>query len=227
MWIRHRRKASLDAAGCSPSLADLPFLRLGRSNHTQFTFAPLLDFPHQASAVVLSPDHTVVVTTSGDVFTFGLNRFGQLGYTLDAPTPSSRPSNTSADEPIQFSPRRVVGALKKEVVLGAAASRTHTAVFTADGLFTWGTNKGQLGYPAAGTAVQVMPRKVTIVSQPIVMLTATENATACLLESKDVVVLYHEGYIKISFPLTPFPSKMQAYRPPQVSRLSPLPFALR
>ena len=161
------------------------------------------------------------MTTSGDVFTFGLNRFGQLGYALDAPSPNpaSRPANASADEPIQFLPRRVVGALKKEVVLGAAASRTHTAVFTADGLFTWGTNKGQLGYPAAGTTVQVMPRKVTIVSQPIVMLTATENATACLLESKDVVVLYHEGYIKISFPLTPFPSKMQAYRPPQVSSI--------
>lgn len=205
---------------CSVLQADWSLThRLGRSNHTQFTFAPLSNFTHQASSVVLSPDHTVVITTAGDVFTFGLNRFGQLGYTLDAPSSStSRPSNTSADEPIQFTPRRVVGALKKEVVLGAAASRTHTAVFTADGLFTWGTNKGQLGYPATPgqSAVQVMPRKVTLVQQPIVMLTATENATACLLESKDVVVLYHEGYIKIAFPLTPFPSKMQAYRPPQV-----------
>lgn len=192
--------------------------RLGRTTHTQFTFSRLLDFPHQASSVVTSPDHTVIVTTSGDVYTFGLNRFGQLGYALEqsaAPAPASR-GGAGNDEPIQFSPRRVVGALKKEVVLGAAASRTHTVVFTADSLYTWGTNKGQLGYPPSGTPVQVLPRKVTTVSQPIVMLTATENATACLLETKEVVVLYHEGYIKVAFPLSPFPSKMQAYRPPQV-----------
>lgn len=118
---------------------------------------------------------------------------------------------------MQSSPRRVVGAIKKEVVLGAAVSRTHTAVFTADTLYSWGTNKGQLGYPAAGTPVQVMPRKVTQVEQPVIQLTATENATACLLESRDVIVLYHEVLLKITFPLTPFPSKIIAYRPPTVS----------
>lgn len=195
--------------------------RLGPTTQTQFTFAPIKDFAHQASSIVLSPDHTVIVTTAGDVYTFGLNRFQQLGYALDSPSPApaaanSHKNSSASDEPIQSNPRRVVGALKKEVVLGAAASRTHTAVFTADSLYTWGTNRGQLGYPAAGTAVQVLPRKVTLVSQPVIQLTATENATACLLESRDVVVLYHEAYLKIAFPLTPFPSKMQTYRPPRV-----------
>ncbi|GAA5933454.1 uncharacterized protein JCM15063_001318 [Sporobolomyces koalae] len=193
--------------------------RLGPTTQTQFTFAPIKDFSQQASSVVLSPDHTVIVTTAGDVYTFGLNRFQQLGYPLDAPTPTgSTPasSKTASEEPIQSNPRRVVGALKKEVVLGAAASRTHTAVFTADSLYTWGTNRGQLGYPAAGTPVQVLPRKVTVVTQPVVQITATENATACLLESRDVIVLYHEAYLKVAFPLTPFPSKMQTYRPPRI-----------
>ena len=165
----------------------------------------------------ISPDHTVVVTTTGDVYTFGLNRFSQLGYTIDAP--ASVPTKSTHEEPIQSTPKRVVGALKKETVLGAACSRTHTAVYTVDSLFTWGTNKGQLGYGTPGTSVQVQPRKVTAVQQPIIMLTATENATACLLESKDVLVLYHEGYLRIAFPLARFPSKMQTYRPPQV-RLS-------
>ncbi|GAA5888090.1 hypothetical protein JCM5296_005430 [Sporobolomyces johnsonii] len=191
--------------------------RLGPTTQTQFTFAPLRDFPHQVSSVVLSPDHTVVIATAGDVYTFGLNRFSQLGYALDSPTPSQPRPSSSSDEPIQSTPRRVVGALKKEVVLGAAASRTHTAVFTADSLYTWGTNRGQLGYPAAGTPIQVLPRKVTLIQQPVIQLTATENATACLLESRDVVVLYHEAYLKIAFPLNPFPSRMAPYRPPQVS----------
>ncbi|KAK4048797.1 hypothetical protein OIV83_004563 [Microbotryomycetes sp. JL201] len=189
--------------------------RLGRTAHTQFQFEVLADFQQTAAAIAVSPDHTVVVTTEGHVYTFGLNRFGQLGYVLDQPTgiPANAPKQSN-DEPIQYTPRRVVGALKKEVVLGAAASRTHTAVFTADALYTWGTNKGQLGYPFGGTAVQILPRKVTIVPQPVIMLTATENATACLLESREVVVLFMEGYVRVSFPSTPFPVGMQPYRPP-------------
>ncbi|KAK4703901.1 inhibitor of Bruton tyrosine kinase, partial [Phenoliferia sp. Uapishka_3] len=183
--------------------------RLGHSAQIQFTFAPLPDFPHTVASVALSPDHTVVVTSEGDVYTFGLNRFSQLGYAIESPT--------IKDEPIQIVPRRVVGALKKEVVLGAAASRTHTAVFTADSLFTWGTNKGQLGYATAGTSTQVMPRKVTAIPWPIIMLTATEHATCVLLATKDVLVLQGEVFVRISFPLARFPSKMQAYRPPTVS----------
>ncbi|GJN90353.1 hypothetical protein Rhopal_003364-T1 [Rhodotorula paludigena] len=191
--------------------------RLGPTTQTQFTFTPLRDFPQQVSSVVLSPDHTVVVTTGGDVYTFGLNRFSQLGYPLDAPTPSPfAKAGSQQEDPIQSTPRRVVAALKKEVVLGAAASRTHTAVFTADSLYTWGTNRGQLGYPIAGNAVQVLPRKVTLgITQPVIQLTATENATACLLESREVVVLYHEAYIKVAFPLEPFPRHMMAFRPAQ------------
>ncbi|BGP49680.1 hypothetical protein JCM10450v2_005585 [Rhodotorula kratochvilovae] len=189
--------------------------RLGPTNSTQFTFAPLREFPQQVSSVVLSPDHTVVITTAGDVFTFGLNRFSQLGYALDAPTASPF-SKANEEDPIQSTPRRVVGALKKEVVLGAAASRTHTVVFTADSLFAWGTNRGQLGFPVAGNPVQVLPRKVTLgVTQPVIQLTATENATACLLESREVVVLYHEAYVKVAFPLDPFPRHMMAFRPRQ------------
>ena len=134
---------------------------------------------------------------------------------LDTPGPSPF-SKSNEDDPIQATPRRVVGALKKEVVIGAAASRTHTVVFTADSLFAWGTNRGQLGFPIAGNPVQVLPRKVTLgITQPVRQLTATENATACLLESRDVVVLYHEAYVKVAFPLDPFPRHMMAFRPTQ------------
>ncbi|BGP17782.1 hypothetical protein JCM10213v2_005824 [Rhodosporidiobolus nylandii] len=187
--------------------------RLGPTTQTQFTFAPLRDFPHQISQVALSPDHTVVVTTAGDVWTFGTARFSQLGYPLDPPAKKGGKD----DEPVQAAPRKVAGALKKEVVLGASASRTHTAVFTADALFVFGTNKGQFGFPIAGDPVQILPRKVPTVQQPVIQITATDNATACLLDTRDVVVLYREGYLKIAFPLTPFPSKIVAYRPPQVA----------
>lgn len=150
----------------------------------------------------------MIVTKDGDVYTFGLNKFSQLGYAIDDGTE------------IQSIPKRVIGALKKEVVIGVAASRTHTAAFTSDSLFTWGTNRGQLGYQTPNTTIQVLPRKVTAVPQPIIAVTATENATACLLETNEVLVLYHEAYIKIVFPLARFPTRMQTYRPPQVSSSS-------
>lgn len=186
--------------------------RLGSISHTQFTFTPLLDFPHRASSIVLSPDHTVIVTSAGLVYTFGLNRFSQLGYPIDVPTIGKG----VADEPIQASPKRVVGVLKKEEVIGAACSRIHTVVFTSDSLYTFGTNKGQLGYSTPGTSVQIQPRKVTMVNGAILMVTATESATACLMETKDVLVLHKEGFTKIVFPMARFPREMQTYRPPQV-----------
>jgi hypothetical protein len=192
--------------------------RLGSISHTQFTFTPLLDFPHRASLVFLSPDHTVLVTSAGLVYTYGLNRFSQLGYPLDTPAHSKGVS----DEPIQVTPKRVVGVLKKEVIIGAACSRIHTVAFTLDSLYTWGTNKGQLGYSTPGTSVQVLPRKVTMVQGALIMVTATESATACLMETKEVLVLHKEGFIKIVFPMARFPREMQTYRPPQV-RVSIIP----
>ena len=62
---------------------------------------------------------------------------------------------------------RVLGQLRRDIVLGAAASRLHTVVFTLDALYTWGTNTGQLGYDRNAAPLQVLPRKVTAISQPI------------------------------------------------------------
>ena len=49
------------------------------------------------------------------------------------------------EEPIQTIPKRVVGLLRREVVIGVAASRNASACWTKETVFTWGTNTGQLG----------------------------------------------------------------------------------
>ena len=49
------------------------------------------------------------------------------------------------EEPIQAIPKRVVGLLRREVVIGVAASRNASACWTKETVFTWGTNTGQLG----------------------------------------------------------------------------------
>lgn len=188
--------------------------RMGSSG-TRITLEPLSDFPHKIKQVALGLDHTVLLTSTGDLFTYGLNHYGQLGYTIE-PAPGVKASKT--DEPMQLSPRRVL-ALRKEPVSLIAASRYHTAAYTESGLlYTWGANRGQLGY--ASDSVQSLPRIVSAVPAPVIQLSASDYATACLLDTGDVFVLFKNTHFKMVFNPSHFPAAMQVYRPPsEVSRL--------
>lgn len=69
--------------------------------------------------------HSVAVSASGEVFTWGSNSCGQLGYGAFDSSSSSSP--------------RVVEALKGRRVIQCAASKRHTMVLTEDGdVLTWG-----------------------------------------------------------------------------------------
>jgi alpha-tubulin suppressor-like RCC1 family protein len=92
-------------------------------------------------SVTVGQDHTLALTKSGEVYSWGLNRFSQLGYVVDVPNTASN----RLEEPIQYIPKKVVGLLKKEVVYGIAACKNASACWTKDSVFTWGTNLGQLG----------------------------------------------------------------------------------
>ncbi|CAI9760915.1 unnamed protein product [Fraxinus pennsylvanica] len=99
----------------------------------------------RVKAVAAAKHHTVVATEGGEVFTWGSNREGQLGY-------------TSVDT--QPTPRRV-SSLKSRIVSVAAANK-HTAVVSEAGeVYTWGCNKeGQLGYGTSNSASNYIPRVV-------------------------------------------------------------------
>lgn len=197
--------------------------RLGRSPQTQTSFEPLKDFPDAARLIAVAHDHTLIVTASGAVFSFGLNRFAQLGYVIEqgfgtvASTSGKvggganiatfgQTATTALELDVQISPRRIVGPLKKEIVIGAACSKLHSAVFTAEGLYTWGTNTGQLGYDRSGTAIQTQPRRVTALAagSGIQQIAATEFGTACLMEGGNVFLWHNDTHIRVSFPLARF-----------------------
>ncbi|KAF5725733.1 hypothetical protein HS088_TW23G00460 [Tripterygium wilfordii] len=99
----------------------------------------------RVKAVAAAKHHTVLATEGGEVFTWGSNREGQLGY-------------TSVDT--QPTPRRVT-SLKSRIVTVAAANK-HTAVVSESGeVFTWGCNReGQLGYGTSNSASNYTPRVV-------------------------------------------------------------------
>lgn len=98
--------------------------------------------------IAVAKHHSLVATEGGEVFTWGSNREGQLGY-------------TSVDT--QPTPRRVT-TLKAKVVAAAVANK-HSVVLTECGeVFTWGCNReGQLGYGTSNSASNPVPRVVEYV----------------------------------------------------------------
>lgn len=70
-------------------------------------------------AVAAANKHTAVVSDSGEVFTWGCNKEGQLGYGT---------SNSASN----YTPR-VIEYLKGKILVGVAAAKYHTIVLGADG----------------------------------------------------------------------------------------------
>lgn len=114
----------------------------------QYSMKPLAELhPLTIVSVALGQDHTLALTNAGEVLSWGLNRFAQLGYVIDPPSGSDMSGFSRKDEPIQATPRKIPGSLKKAYVLGVAACKTASACWTSKEVFTWGTNNGQLGKP--------------------------------------------------------------------------------
>lgn len=150
-------------------------------------------------SVALGQDHSLAITEYGEVFSWGSNKFGQLGYSLPR-------TNNRNDTPIQTTPRQIFNPFKKEMILGAAASSIHSVVFSDSGLYTFGKNEGQLGLvdsDARSLEVQVTPRRVgaSLFKSPIQMVSAIDRATAVLLQNNEVWVFSQYGYSKLSLPL--------------------------
>lgn len=123
--------------------------RLGKTIHSQLAMLPMSDFPHSITGIALGQDHTLAVTSGGYVLSWGNNRFSQLGYAFEAAEKPVGPAGLGKDEQeTQVSPKRIIGPLKKEFVVGVAAGRMSSACWTADSLYTWGTNAGHLGESA-------------------------------------------------------------------------------
>ena len=180
--------------------------RLGTGDEiTRFSFVNIHGGGLQGKKVIhvgLGQNHSVAVTSEGETFTWGSNAYGQLGY-------ASNTSKMKDEEPLQLLPRQIFGPLKRELVIGVAASRIHTVVHTSSSLFTFGKNEGQLGLvdsDARSLSVQLIPRKVaaSLFSSSIISTSAIDKATICLLETHDVWVFSNYGYTRLSFPLDGF-----------------------
>lgn len=150
-------------------------------------------------SVALGQDHSLAITEQGEIFSWGSNKFGQLGYNLPR-------ANNRDDVSIQTTPRQIFNPFKKEAIYGAAVSAVHSVVFSSSGLYTFGKNEGQLGLvdsDARSLEVQTTPRRVgaSLFSAGIQMVSAIDYATAILLQNHEVWVFSQYGYSKLVFPL--------------------------
>ncbi|KAF4569403.1 hypothetical protein EYR36_009193 [Pleurotus pulmonarius] len=188
----------------------------------QYSMKPLAELnPFTIVSVALGQDHTLALTNTGEVLSWGLNRFAQLGYVIDPPSGSDMSGFSRKDEPIQATPRKIAGSLKKAYVLGVAACKTASACWTSKEVFTWGTNNGQLGYDKAAQPVQVHPRVVTKLPYPAEDIAISDNAMVCLLKMENrtynVYYIHNDLCSKLTFPPHAFPAQIYPYRPPQAA----------
>ena len=174
-------------------------LGLGDEN-TRFRLTPVQGplSGRSVSQIALGQNHSLAVVGNGELWSWGSNAVYQLGYAL--PTPAR-----ADEDPVSLTPRQVFGPLKKEIVTGVAASAVHSVAFTSSSLYCWGRNLGQLGLMDADSRsleVQSTPRKVaaSLISSPILMVSAIDKATTCLLASNTVFVFTSYGYNIVRFP---------------------------
>ena len=174
-------------------------LGLGDEN-TRFNYTPVLGGLEERKVVqvALGQNHTMVITDNGELWTWGSNANSQLGYSLPVPAKKD-------EEPVSLLPRQLFGPLKKEIVIGIAASSIHSVAHTGTSLYCWGKNVGQLALMDADSRsleVQQSPRKVaaSMFSSPIVMASAIDKATTVLLQNHTVCVFTGYGYTIVRFP---------------------------
>ena len=177
--------------------------RLGTGDTvTRFTYTCIEEgglAAKKVMTVALGQNHTLAVTSDGDLFAWGSNVHGQLGYSLPLPL-------IKDEEPFCSTPRQLFGSLKRETLIGVAASAVHSVAHTSTSLFTWGKNEGQLGLMDSDSRsldIQATPRRVaaSLFKAPILSVSAINGATICLLANYTVCVFTNYGYNIVKFPL--------------------------
>ncbi|CUS20916.1 LAQU0S02e01288g1_1 [Lachancea quebecensis] len=165
-----------------------------------------------------SDHHSIVLTTSGEIFCWGWNRYSQLGYSTPAGN-VKKLDNSALENICSPKPKRIVSAPWKKnmsaVIKYVACSKVHSCLVDDNNyLFSWGLNLGQMGtaknYDDNYDALHA-GHKGWIVSPPcgvklpayvtnIRQLLCTEFATFILFEDNQLCVLNNFKILRFSIP---------------------------
>ncbi|XP_053563999.1 RCC1 and BTB domain-containing protein 2 isoform X2 [Bombina bombina] len=127
-----------------------------------------------------SGPHVVIVTSDGEVFSWGHNAYSQLG-------------NGSTNQ--AMTPCQVSTNLVNKKVVNVACGSHHSMVSTSDGeVYAWGyNNSGQVG--SGSTANQPIPRKVTscLQNKVVVGIACGQMCSMAVVENGEVYAWGYNG----------------------------------
>ncbi|GMG20013.1 unnamed protein product [Ambrosiozyma monospora] len=185
--------------------------RLGLGNNqTQDKYVPVPSFSNsKIKCVDISDHHSIVLDSSNRVYTWGMNNFGQLGYSIDG----SGGSSSDQVDPFNMVPRQVVqGDFKKsysDKFVGVACSKFHSLAYSRSKIYLWGFNIGQFGFSSgdgsasSGTKglVQYSPRIFEFKYGEIKQVCATDSSTIVLNDSDEIHIYLNGFHAKVLAPL--------------------------
>ncbi|HEX4034792.1 MAG TPA: hypothetical protein VHX66_10140 [Solirubrobacteraceae bacterium] len=146
----------LTSTGQLYAFGDNHYGELGISGIAQTATPTLVALPGQQGAitgVAAGAEHTLVMTASGQLYSFGSNQYGQLGGETNAGTTSPNPTPAIVKFPPGAGPVRQIGA----------AGSASYAVTSSGTLYSFGTNYyGQLGIATGSGSTNADPDPVAV-----------------------------------------------------------------
>ncbi|CEP62295.1 uncharacterized protein LALA0_S05e02344g [Lachancea lanzarotensis] len=193
--------------------------RLGNGNTSMSNVSHTkIDLEHHSVLQLdCSDHHSVALTTSGEVFTWGWNRYSQLGYSTPL---NGKNSDRSALENICSAiPKKLANTPWKKHpsydLKFVACSKVHTCLIdTHHNLFVWGLNLGQMGatntyteedtisYNGHKGCIVKLPSKIKLPHfvQDVKQLFCTEFATFILWADNQLCVFNNYKILNFSVP---------------------------
>ena len=126
--------------------------------------------------VSLGIDHTLFLTSNGQVLTCGVNNYHQLGL--------------KDVEAIQTPTMLNSAKSKLPMAKGIAASKFHSLYWTSDSLYTWGLNGGQLGHMKNEKTVAFPKLVSSLKGHDISQISSSDGAVVILTKNGDLFILY-------------------------------------
>jgi len=195
----------------------------GRLGHgtllPNYKFTPIDYFADEhIIEVAVSDDHTLALSSDGEVYSWGLNNYFELGY----------PTEKIKDKIDSFSnePRRVIQGLKRLNIKGIACSKIHSCAFTDNQLVLWGLNVGQMDFVSAGESIKYgklkgivqVPRRLEFENN-IKQVVATDTATIVLLVTDECHILTNGNHLRFQIPLfKTLNNEFEYFRPTSFSK---------
>lgn len=157
--------------------------------------------PRLIKQVACGGRHTVILSTAGELWSFGSNEHGQLGMGITPPVTTREVGMPAANSSVYTTPQRVRGStsMLRTGVRDIACGDAFSVLIDGNGvLWGWGDNRrGQLGYPTL--LRQSHAKEEGAMNQALIPIQMNTSATgACQFPAVEALAAGHSHCAAIS-----------------------------